>query len=88
MEDEAEGILELEQLREEWLADFIGKGGFQHLLTILKTFVTKYKDTEKHGTLNVSSEVQILRLTTYLIKVILVSCFCAETQDQHLSGNI
>ena len=47
LEDETEGILELEQLREDWLADFIGKGGFQHLLTILKTFVTKYKSKKR-----------------------------------------
>ena len=71
----------LEELREGWLLDFIEKGGFDYLMTILQTFVTKYKNASKYETLKVSSEVQVLRLTTYLIKVILVSCFCAQTQD-------
>lgn len=81
-------VYELEELRDGWLLDFIEKGGFEYLMTILKTFVTKYKDAPKSETLNVPAEVQVLRLTTYLIKVILVSCFCAQTQDSNLAGNI
>lgn len=29
-----------------------------------------------------------LHLTTYLIKVVLVSCFCSQTQDSNLAGNL
>ena len=78
---EAGAACQLEELRDGWLLDFIEKGGFGYLMTILKTFVTKYRDAPKSETLNVTSEAQVLRLTTYLIKVILVSCFCAQTQD-------
>ena len=88
VEREANAVYELEELRDGWLLDFVEKGGFEYLMTILKTFVTKYKDAPKSETLSVSAEVQVLRLTTYLIKVILVSCFCAQTQDSNLAGNI
>jgi len=88
VDQEVNDVYQLEELRDGWLLDFIEKGGFEYLMAILKTFVTKYKDAPKSETLNVASEAQVLRLTTYLIKVILVSCFCAQTQDQHLAGNI
>ena len=78
----------LKELKGKWLIDFIGKNGFTYLITIMRTIVNKYRDTERAKTLTNKAEVATLRLSAYLVKVILVSCFCSQTQDSNLAGNL
>ena len=67
----------LEDLKSRWLVDFIAKNGFDYLITIIKTIVNKYMDADKADILSKKAEVSTLRLAAYLVKVILVSCFCS-----------
>lgn len=79
----------LTNLKKQWLFDFLSKGGFGHLLEIIKTIVAKYRDTESRAEILAhKAEVSSLRLTAYLIKVILIACFCSQTKDSNLAGNL
>ena len=78
----------LEDLKSRWLVDFIAKNGFDYLITIIKTIVNKYMDADKADILSKKAEVSTLRLAAYLVKVILVSCFCSQTEDASLAGNL
>ena len=59
------------------MVDFIAKNGFDYLITIMKTIVNKNMDVDKSEILSKKAEVSTLRLVAYLVKVILVSCFCS-----------
>lgn len=83
-----EAMLELEEMRRNWLLNFIKRGGFQVLLSIMTSIVTKYAQKEARDTLNLAAEVEVLQIVTYMIRVILISCFCSQTQDQDLSNNL
>ena len=83
-----EAMLELEEMRSNWLLNFIKKGGFQVLLNIMTSIVTKYAHKEARDTLNLAAEVEVLQIVTYMIRVILISCFCSQTQDKDLSNNL
>ena len=78
----------LEELKSNWLIEFINKNGFDYLMTIMKTIVKKNVDAEQKQILNKKAEVSTLRLVAYLIKVILISCFCSQTEDANLAGNL
>ena len=66
----------LKELKSRWLVDFIAKNGFDYLMTIMRTIVNKYMEADKSEILSKKAEVATLRLAAYLIKVILISCFC------------
>ena len=79
----------LKELKKEWLFDFLSKNGFSYLLEIIKSIVGKYSATEnKQEILAHSAEAGTLQLTAYLIKVILTPCFCSQTKDRNLAGNL
>lgn len=78
----------LEELREGWLIGFIQAKGFTYLINIIQTIISKNQNAEQATTLASKAEVTTLRLSTYLVKVILVSCFCSQTQDSNLAGNL
>ena len=78
----------LSELKQRWLVDFIARGGFTYLLTIMKTIVGRYSNSSASETLNNKAEVSTLRLTAYLVKVTLISCFCSRTEDSNLAGNL
>ena len=78
----------LKELKSRWLVDFIAKNGFDYLITIMRTIVNKYMEAEKSEILSKKAEVTTLRLAAYMIKVILISCFCSQTEDSNLDGNL
>lgn len=78
----------LSELKQRWLVDFIARGGFTHLLTIMKTIIGRYSNSSASEILNNKAEVSTLRLTAYLVKVTLISCFCSRTEDSNLAGNL
>ena len=67
---------------------FIEAQGFAYLINIIKTIVTKNENADKAATLAQKAEVNTLRLCAHLVKVILVSCFCSQTKDSNLAGNL
>ena len=78
----------LKDLKANWLVEFIANKGFEHLLTIMRTIVTKYSNSEKSEILNKKAEVNNLKLVAHLIKVLLIACFCSQTEDSNLVGNL
>ena len=54
----------------------------------MRTIVNKYINADKSMTLSNKAEVATLRLSAYLVKVILISCFCSQTLDSNLAGNL
>jgi len=54
----------------------------------MRKIVKKYIDTDRSKTLTNKAEVATLRLSAYLVKVILISCFCSLTLDSNLAGNL
>jgi len=74
-----EALLELEEMRRNWLLNFIKKGGFYVLLEIMTSIVIKYANKDSKDTLNMTAEVEVLQIVTYLIRVILISCFFSQT---------
>lgn len=63
---------------ETWLPLFLTNGGFQALVNILSHFVSKVDWN--------STERRCVRLTTQMIKIILVATFTASSTDQALVG--
>lgn len=45
----------------------------------MTSIVTKYAQKEAKDTLNLAAEVEVLQIVTYMIRVILISCFCSQT---------
>lgn len=50
--DYVEAMLELDEMKRSWLLNFIKKGGFQVLLSIMTSIVTKYATKDAKDTLN------------------------------------
>lgn len=45
----------------------------------MTSIVTKYEGIDSKDTLTSSAEIEVLKIVTYMIRVILISCFCAQT---------
>jgi len=58
------------------------------LVQIMSSIVNKYQNTDTRETLTQTAEVEVLQIVSYMIRVILISCFCAQTQDTDLSNNL
>jgi hypothetical protein len=64
-------------MKENWLLHFIKNNGFNVLVSIMSRIISKYKNTELKDTLQQPVEVEVLQIVSYMIRVILISCFCA-----------
>ena len=71
-----------------WLVNFIKADGFKHLMRILQTITSRYANADKSVILANKAEAKSLFIAAYTIKVILVACFCSQTKDSNLAGNL
>lgn len=60
MDSGEKNVAEFKDLHENWLIDFLNKGGFSALINILKTFVSEQKSRQAEDTLTSTAESQCL----------------------------
>jgi hypothetical protein len=65
-----------------WLVTFLQEGGFEPLVKLLVHFVGKNNLGKS------MADRKCVQIVTYLIKVILMSCFSASLEDQDMAGNL
>lgn len=70
-------MLTLDDMKRNWMLEFIKNGGFQVLVHIMTSIVSKYAKSDVKDTLTSTAEIEVLKIVTYMIRVILISCFCA-----------
>lgn len=69
-------------LTQNWLVDFLSKGGFPALMNILTSFIEEQKIKASDFTV---SQNKCLQVTIYIIKVILLGCFSCNDPDKELA---
>ena len=58
-------------------------------MNIMQSVMSRNMNAEdKADILAKKAEASILNITANIIKVILVSCFCSQTEDSNLVGNL
>lgn len=86
--EELAALTEFEKLHQDWLVNFLEKGGFKAINNILTAFITQQQARTPSETLNVASESKCLKLTAEILKVILVGCFSANGGNEGLINNL
>ena len=81
-------MIGLEEIKRNWIIQFIKNKGFQVLVQIMTSIVSKYGNCEAKDSLTSVAEIEVLKIVTYMIRVILISCFCSQTQDKDLATNL